>query len=53
MINYASAPPTLEEEGWEQNLPIFVMLFALLFTRAAVDYSYGWKNFWSKFAGAE
>ncbi len=53
MINYASVPPILEEDGWMSNLPIFLMLLIVLTTRAAVDYSYGWKNFWSKFADAE
>jgi len=52
LIHYASVPPILEG-GWEQNLTIFVMLLVVLTTRAVVDYSYGWKNFWSKFAGAE
>jgi len=52
LIHYASVPPILEG-GWEQNLIIFVMLLVVLTTRAVVDYSYGWKNFWSKFAGAE
>jgi len=54
MINYASVPPILEEGGgWTKNWPIFAMLLIVLTTRAAVDYSYGWKNFWSKFADAE
>jgi len=52
LIYYASVPQILEG-GWEQNLTIFVMLLVVLTTRAVVDYSYGWKNFWSKFAGAE
>jgi len=52
MLNYASTPPILEDEWWGINW-IFVMLLAVLSTRAVVDYSYGWKNFWSKFAGAE
>jgi len=53
MIHYASVPPILEEDGWGANLPIFLMLLAVLSTRAIVDYSYGWKNFWSKFASSE
>ncbi len=51
MINYGSVSPI--EDGWMANWPIFAMLLIVLSARAVVDYSYGWKNFWSKFADAE
>ena len=51
LMNYESVPEVLGD-GRTRNLPIFLMILAVL-TRAAVDYSYGWKNFWSKFADAE
>jgi hypothetical protein len=52
LMNYESVPEVLGN-GWTGNLPIFLMILVVLTTRAAVDYSYGWKNFWSKFADAE
>ena len=50
-IYYASTPDpnAFGENGW---MFFFMLLFAFS-TRAAVDYTYGWKNFWSKFADAE
>ena len=53
---YSSTAATWATEAgitWEQNWPIFVMLLLVLITRAGVDYSYAWKNFWSMFADAE
>ncbi|AFS81050.1 hypothetical protein NKOR_05835 [Candidatus Nitrosopumilus koreensis AR1] len=52
-IHYAYVSPAYVDDGWTQNLSIFLMLLIALATRAAVDYSYGWKNFWSKFADVE
>ena len=54
-IYYASSPdPDIYGElGWMQNTGIFMMLLIAFSTRAIVDYTYGWKNFWSKFADAE
>ncbi len=51
-LNYALVPEIFGD-GWEGNMLIFVMLLAVLLTRAGVDYSYAWKNFWSLFADAE
>jgi len=50
-VYYASTPDPAAygEGGW-----IFFLLLLIAFsTRAVVDYTYGWKNFWSKFADAE
>lgn len=51
-IYYTAIPDTYAEDSL-QTLPIFLTLLIAFTTRAAVDYSYGWKNFWSKFADAE
>lgn len=51
-MNYASTGDTYAE-GWSQNFLIFFLLLVAFTTRSIVDYTYGWKNFWSKFADAE
>jgi len=54
-IYYTAAPEIgmIADDAWMSNIGFFVLLLIAFSTRAIVDYTYGWKNFWSKFADAE